>query len=39
LVMPFWERLGAMLLICAGGAMTYAAVLQLVGFKFRQMVR
>ena len=39
LVMPFWERLGVMLLICAGGAATYAAVLQFLGFKFKQMVR
>jgi putative peptidoglycan lipid II flippase len=39
LLMPFWERLAVMLLICAGGALSYAAVLQVSGFKFKQMVR
>lgn len=37
--MAFWERFGAMLLICAGGALTYGAFLLLSGFRFRQMVR
>lgn len=39
LVMAFWERVAAMLLICAGGAATYAAALRIMGFNFRQMVR
>ena len=39
LLMPFWERLAVMLLICAGGALSYAAVLQVSGFKFKQRVR
>jgi len=37
--MAFWERFGAMLLICAGGAVTYGAFLLLSGFRFGQMVR
>lgn len=37
--MAFWERFPAMLLICAGGALTYGAFLMLTGFRFRDMVR
>ena len=33
------QPLAVMLLICAGGALSYAAVLQVSGFKFKQMVR
>ncbi|MEX0941078.1 MAG: murein biosynthesis integral membrane protein MurJ [Pseudomonadales bacterium] len=37
--MAFWERFGAMLLICIGGVVTYAAFLFMSGFRPRQMVR
>ena len=37
--MHFWQRLVTMLLICAGGALTYGASLKLTGFNFREMVR
>lgn len=37
--MSFWKRLAAMLLICGGGALTYAASLKIMGFRFREMVR
>jgi len=35
----FWERLGIMLMICAAGAVSYAACLALVGYKFRDALR
>ncbi|XOV90355.1 MAG: murein biosynthesis integral membrane protein MurJ [Pseudomonadota bacterium] len=37
--MAFWERFGVMLLICAGGAVTYGTCLLASGFNFRVMVR
>lgn len=37
--MPFWTRFGSMLLICAGGALTYGACLLLSGFRFKEMLR
>jgi putative peptidoglycan lipid II flippase len=39
LVMAFWERLGMTLLICSAGAGTYGAVLRLMGFNFKQLMR
>lgn len=37
--MAFWSRFGIMLLICAGGALTYGACLLASGFRFKEMVR
>lgn len=37
--MSFWKRLATMLLICGGGALTYGALLKLMGFRFRELVR
>lgn len=34
-----WERFGVMLLICAAGALTYAAALVATGYKFRDAIR
>ncbi|MFT4634018.1 MAG: putative peptidoglycan lipid II flippase [Crocinitomicaceae bacterium] len=39
LVMAFWERLGVTLLICMAGAGTYGAMLRLMGFNFKQLIR
>lgn len=37
--MTFWPRFGSMLLICAGGALTYGACLLLTGYRIKEMVR
>ena len=39
LQLDFWMRLALMLLICAGGAVAYAAVLAFSGMNFRKLVR
>ena len=37
--MDFWLRFATMLAICAGGALTYAACLGVMGVKLREMIR